>query len=267
MKPKASNAFTLVELLVVIGIIAVLISILLPSLAKARAAAVNVACQSNLRQLGIYALQYTIDSGGWLPVTGSATKNDAYAYSEMSPGPWAERLGIPNPSNVWPNYCIAPILRCPSLYPQLQPNPVEKSGAWEAKATYALNMYLGGWKAGWASAGQPSNGYPYKSLRVRQLNSEKYWFCDSSYAVYSNGWRCGGYINMQDGTMLPFSWMSSNAVPPHPGNSANFLMGDGHVENLSKKEWSSWPSGYTSKGQWKFTGQRFWTAPTPYVEP
>ena len=92
--PTFARGFTLVEMLVVIGIIAILASLLMPSLARAKAKANQIKCLSNLRQLGLGLTLYAGDYNGEFP---------------------ARRI----PPNAWPHklkpYFVAwPILVCPS---------------------------------------------------------------------------------------------------------------------------------------------------------
>lgn len=90
------RAFSLVELIVVIGVVAVLIALLLPVLARARAEGNRVACMSNLRQLLQAQMAYVADSKGYLtyPNWGHDRVTDSvwptgwlYAQGEISSPP------------------------------------------------------------------------------------------------------------------------------------------------------------------------------------
>jgi prepilin-type N-terminal cleavage/methylation domain-containing protein len=85
MKRRGKTGFTLVELLVVIGIIAVLIAILLPSLNRARAAASKVVCQSGMRQIFLAATMYANDYRDFYPPYNFSNGASATGYDPLAP--------------------------------------------------------------------------------------------------------------------------------------------------------------------------------------
>jgi prepilin-type processing-associated H-X9-DG protein len=117
-RPNRVTGFSLVELLVVIGIVTILIGLLLPAVNKARGQAKWVQCQSNLRQCGLFMQTYANNWRGWCypPGLGSGEPYDKR---------WPVHVFKPAVYN-------PPVMLCP-----VDEDPLEEH-------SYIVNAHLGG---------------------------------------------------------------------------------------------------------------------------
>ena len=122
MSHSPRRGFTLIELLVVIAIISILAAILFPVFAQAREKARQAACMSNLRQVGLAALQYTQDNDEFFVLTERGGDiDDAHEYY------WGDMLQ--------PYIKSWPMLHCPDSTQTMQfktspPSPAAYSQQW-----------------------------------------------------------------------------------------------------------------------------------------
>ncbi len=224
------RAFTLVELLVVIGIISVLIAMLLPALNKARESAQRISCASNLRQVAMAWIAYTSDYKGVLPLV-SANRWDS---------------SIPAADNyLWPSM-LKPYVndKTPNYLPYRPSDGVNPHGVFECPGftnissaasyvTYAMPLYGVGGAYGWSWA--PA----YRRTVQIKEPAERLLFADSLAPVSQRpasgelrGWY---YLNMPGSTPTPpvGDFSAQSYVAYRHGHLANVAFCDGHVSAMS----------------------------------
>lgn len=217
------RGFNLIELLVVIGVIAVLLAILLPAMNKAREGARRVTCASNLRQLGMMAIVYAQDNRGSLPPLDSTGESPvdipAPVHFFLTYARAGMRSSLPVSQPIFPmnhgqlfasGYVKNPwLFYCPSLaYKEDQASP-----------NYYPQPY--------GSAGDQSRGYVRSSYYFYPYLSA----ANPASAPYSRARPYDKLVKYPRGKFLGLDRMiaGNRAVGPLHGVGWNVLLPDGSV--------------------------------------
>lgn len=221
VRAQPRMAFTLVEMLVSITLVAILIALLMPSLRWSRHAARSSICASNLRQLGLFYGLYSQDFLDYLPQT--AAMHPTLGFQAFDDLLMSVRMPAnPNPGNV---QGVASVFRCPAN---------DLSWFRWYHTNYAGNYALGAFDAPPAHQFKRSAQIDRPARCVQTL--------DSAANVPWPGNHYGPALTT-DVRFVYFSWMKQTTPPPHPGlaligyqwhngERANIVFVDGHHEAL-----------------------------------
>ncbi len=246
------RAFTLVELLVVIGIIAVLISVLLPALNRARGAARTIVCASNMRQIGQATFLYVNDNKGLLPL-GSLALN-ASGGNAVWDTLLSKYLGRES-TDIYINNNPPPTLKCPY-------DNVDRP-SWCPKAIRSYSMVqaaTGTWPQRVANGIASESYYPkghaqynvnFRTFKITDVRkSARTLMLVEAFGVVTNPNMAGHATGALCQT--PNSQLGSFREPVHH-RKWNYLMVDGHVEALAPRDTVDTVAGLSSAppgGMW-----------------
>ncbi len=191
--------FTLVELLVVIGIIALLVSILLPALGRAREQARSVQCLSNLRQISMAIIMYT-NENRYLMLGGSEPPQQPWdwiywdntpPYNDLTQAPIAKYLGIRTngtggPAGNNPDLA-ANTFRCPSDQWWLHVPAADATGRYPYFFSYSINAYCSDNVRCYQQMKVPSGQYHNFRITMVRRPAQKCMLYDESEKTVNDG--------------------------------------------------------------------------------